>query len=963
MKSPIRARARIVLLIAAALLLAAWCLPPFFHAGRYRHVLQAALKRALGRPVTLGAVSVRLLPHPGFTVYNVLIAEDPRFGAEPFARVSRLECDLRWSSLWTSRVDCARIVLDHPDLNVVRNDRGRLNIEDFFLSRTAISGKRSPTPKMRAPAGLELDVEDARLNFIAGITKTDLAVTGLSGALVIDPPSGSIRFQFAGSPVRTGLPVSAAPGTIELSGEWKPGKDFRGPFTALVSTQGSLLYGWIPLFTARNPEIYGLASAGIHVAGTADRLTFHGETRLEQLHRWESLPPASSMPVDVAFAGSYNRLKRRLFIRTADATFVGSHLHIAGTISHLPAAPATDPTLNLVMAVQHSRLSDLVSMVSRLSGNHSHLEIAGRVDGLLTVQGPWREERYGGFVGVRSFWLREHAVSFQAPELGVQIGKAGARLLPVRLRVAQRIECIAKGSLLPVLPGSLRKLAGSSGAGEREAKLRLIRSPSRRPRTLAPLATSSYELTLSATQASLRALSRLALSAGVRSLRDLSVDGRADATVRLEGAAWPFTMPRLTAKADLEQGRLFVPGLTEPLRFRRFHLDLRDHHVRIDPLVAQIGPTVFSGWVSHQEARAKKNPWVFDARAPRLSIEQASLWFAALGHRSPLPILDLIPGLSSLVAGRWAGRNIFAALRAQGSFESPLVTYRSLGFRNVRASIRIADRVAIIDRASFAVAGGQGNGSGRVDFKQRETNGKFTFQGGRLDQLTRNFPPDLRRVRGAFFAAGHFTAHGLTSQEMSASLEGKASLSFRNVSFGSFDPLQAIAQAASLGSLATQSDSAHLAFAQLRLSIAHRQIDFQPSRAVLSGAILELQGDCGFNGVANLLIDADLNGVTRRWMSVARAPLIVANDSQGGADSVPENQPTDAAPRPGGAMPSYTSGAPGTDGASSFPSLAQQGRFAVLHLDGPLNDLTLARGVQQAKLGISSVPGAFSGKR
>jgi hypothetical protein len=944
MKLPLRAHARMILLAAAALLLAAWLLPPFFHAGRYRRVLKAGLESKLGRPVELGAVSVRLLPHPGFSIGNVLIEEDPRFGSEPFARVDRVECDLRWRSLLGSRLDCARILLEGADLNVVRNNQGRWNIEDFFLRSHTVSGIRSPRSKTTPGDGFELDVEGTHLNFISGITKTVWTVAALSGGLTLSPSAGSIRFHFTGSPVRTGLTLPATPGTIELSGEWKPGENLHGPFTARVDTDGSLLYGWIPFLTGRNPEIYGLASAAIKVAGTVDRLRFHGEAQLDQLHRWESLPPLSSMPVALNFSGSYTRSGGRLFVQSADAEFAGSHLHLAGTIDQFPGTPRMD----VVLAIERSQLSDVVSMISRLSGRATAASLSGRVDGSLTVQGPWRRERCGGLVGVRSFRLRERAISFQAPALSVQIGETGARLLAARFLVGPNIEGIVKGSLFPALPGFLHKTAAGRESGAREVKVLPGRPASKRRRTPAPLPGSNYELTLVTPHASLHALTRLARSLGVRPLRDLNAEGNAEATVKLAGSAWPFSMPRFTAEADLDQAQLFVPGLTEPVHFRHCHLEARDRNIRIDRFAAQVGSATLTGWVSHQESRAEDPPWEFGIRTPRLSVERASLWFAALGHRSALPILDLIPGLSSLVAGRRAGRNIFASLRAQGDFESPLVTFRSIGLRNVRAAISIAGRVAKIDDASFEVADGRGNASGRIDFKRApaQVSGNFSLQGGKLGYFAPDFPPALRQVSGAIFATGQFTTRGLTRQEMSANLQGETRLIFQNISFGRFDPLQAVARAAFPGRLRPEREAAHLSSARLNLIVAHERIYLQPFRVIFSGARLDLKGNLAFNGAANLLIHADLNAVPGRLRSGGRTPLIADNPSQ--AESLPEDPFAD--------VPSSTTGSshapfPSPAGVPSFSArLDRRGWVALLRLGGPLKNLAVVRGVERAKV-------------
>src|SRR5579863_10116019 len=80
-----RRTSRRALVAVLFLALAAWFLPSLVSVERYRRRLEAGLEQALKRPVDFGAVSLRLLPRPGFVIENVVVHEDPRFGIEPFA--------------------------------------------------------------------------------------------------------------------------------------------------------------------------------------------------------------------------------------------------------------------------------------------------------------------------------------------------------------------------------------------------------------------------------------------------------------------------------------------------------------------------------------------------------------------------------------------------------------------------------------------------------------------------------------------------------------------------------------------------------------------------------------------------------------------------------------------------------------------------------------------------------------
>lgn len=830
-----RSRLRTALLAFASLLLAAWLIPPFFHAGRYRRVLQSELERRLGRPVQMGSVNFRLLPHPGFSMENVVVEEDSGFGWEPFARVASVECDLRWRSLWGSQLDCSRILLDRPTVDIVRNARGQWNIGTFL--RRGRPGTHVHSPQLTSPTrGLALEARDARINFTLGATQKPLVLNGVQAQVQLDPSPRLIRFDVSGTPQRTDL-STPPPGAVELSGVWNSG----GTFSATISTQGSLLYGWIPLLTGHDAGIYGLMDASLNLTGSAGRVTAQGHMHLDQLHRWESLPPDSSMPVDVSFSGVWDRRKRQLMVHHLDATFADSHIHATGALT----GALGRPQLNLVVAVQQSRLENILSLAGRLTGHRATVHASGRLDGLLTIQGPWKARRYAGLLAVRSVTVRAGDARFSVPEAAVRIDREGAHLLPLRFHPAPGVNCTAQGILTPALP---------------DAKL----SPAPTRGRSMP---GSYAFTVTLNKAPLHGLIRLAAAMHVASFRDLDAQGLASATIRLSGRAWPFSRPQLTAQGDVNSARLLVPGLTEPVQLTSFHLQAVNRKVLISPVSVRLGETTLSGWLKH--AGPKNTPWRFDARAARLNLQQAALWFTVLGYRQPMSILDLIPGLRTLAARRLAGRALFSSVNAQGTFESPEVSFRSLKLHHFRAEVSIADRVGQISQGSFKAANGQGRLEARVDFRSAPARitGNFLLGGISLHRPAWRLPVELSGLNGLVSAQGSFSTRGLTSEEMSANLQGEAIVHLKGLSFGQFDPLQAVAKASSLGALDPNLGSQTLTSAQLDLDVRDQHITLSPVSLRLSGATVDVSGAYGFDGIANFYIQTDFHNLDRRWSS------------------------------------------------------------------------------------------------
>ena len=118
--------------------------PPFVNVGRYRAYIVDSMSRALGRPVSFGTISLRLLPQPGFDFENFTVGDDPAFSPEPILRAEQVTAYLRISSLWRGRLEIARLSFKYPSLNLVRRSEGDWNVESLLYraSRTPSAARR-----------------------------------------------------------------------------------------------------------------------------------------------------------------------------------------------------------------------------------------------------------------------------------------------------------------------------------------------------------------------------------------------------------------------------------------------------------------------------------------------------------------------------------------------------------------------------------------------------------------------------------------------------------------------------------------------------------------------------------------------------------------------------------------------------------------------------------------------------
>jgi hypothetical protein len=834
MRIPFGRHARAAVPLLVVLTLAAWWVPSFLSAERYRRRLETDLGRKLMRPVTFGALSYRLLPRPGFSIYNVVVKDDPRFGAEPFARVERIDCDLRWRSLWRSRLDFAALHLVGPAFNVVRSAKGEWNVENL-LHQSGVALPSDLSSQDDSQRGdIDLEASGARLNFKLGTDKKPLAVTDVEASLRIERGRRLVGFRLAGNPVRTDVAL-ATPGKLELSGEWTPGRDLDGPLDATLRTRGSLLYNWVPLLTGRNPEVYGVLDFDTRLTGSLRSLKIEARGSLNQLHRWESLPPSGSMPVSFSVRGGFDRTLGKAEFESLDALFADSRLHLTGSVEKIPDSPEVD----LVIALERSRLEDLLALGHRVSGLSNSLGVSGRVDGLLTIQGRWNARRYGGFALARDVQLHASSETFNVSDLNVKIDGQEARLAPARITLTPRLEVGVEGVL---------------GCSEPAAKSRGF---------------SVYDLLISAKAAPLHDLVGFARGVGVRALQEFEAEGGVTLRLHLTGSAWPPAAPALAGSAELREVRLLVPGVTEPIGLTEGRFQVNGDRIVADPLVGVIGASTFSGRLEHQGDHSR--PWTFNLRASKLSLEDGSLWFEVLGHRTPLPLLERIPGLRSLAARRTAGASLFGALSVQGSFATPAVTYRSLTLTDFRTFAQVSGRKIRLSKASFRAAGGRGRGSLEVNLSESPARVSVdtTLEGAKLQALAHGFPAPLRSAHGLLSGNGHFQTQGLTREEFAANLRGDATVLLRSVSLGGFDPLSAAARAISWGELDSGRGDVVLRSATAFLQIRDSRVTLSHSPVEISGALFRLSGSYAFDGTVDLDVHADFRHVTRRWIDVA----------------------------------------------------------------------------------------------
>ncbi len=281
-----RAARRIVGFLGLFVLLAI-VLPPFVNLDRYKGRIASSLGNALGRNVTVGNVSARLFPQPGFSLQQVVVHDDPAFSAEPMLQASEVVAQLRITSLWRGRLEIARLSLTEPSLNLVRGEDGRWNIETLLThavqTPAAPTAKRSPEARPRFPY-IEADL--GRINFKIGQEKKAFSLMDADFALWLESESQwSMRLK--AQPMRTDRRMSDA-GTLRISGTFQRGPDLR---QTPVNLKLELLHAQLGQLTAlvygRDRGWRGEVNISGSAAGTPGNLMLAADASVGDFRRYD----------------------------------------------------------------------------------------------------------------------------------------------------------------------------------------------------------------------------------------------------------------------------------------------------------------------------------------------------------------------------------------------------------------------------------------------------------------------------------------------------------------------------------------------------------------------------------------------------------------------------------------------------------------------------------------------------
>lgn len=747
-------RRRRVWAAAAAVVLILFVLRP--GASRLRLRISSSLASALGRPVEIGSVHLRLLPRPGFDLENLVVYDAPAFGSEPLLRAPEVTAVLRLTSLARGRIEIARLDLTEPSLNLVRSDGGRWNLE-VLLERTAHS-PLAPTAKAKSeprPAFPYIQVSSGRINFKYGQEKKPYGLTSADFSLWQDSEN-SWGVRLRAQPFRSDLNLSDT-GLLRVNGTWQRAQSLRDTPLQFSLEWDRPQLGQLSKFLTGNDKGWrGTVLWDATIAGTPGKLQVTSDGSIRDFRRYDIL---SGEAVNLAAHcdAQYSSVDHGLHQVACHAPVGPGSIEVHGEAG----LPATDD-YDLVFTAENVPVSAAVALAQHAKKNlPEDLNAAGTVEANFSMQRTTGSASGAEFEGRGEIAnLRLTSVSRSADLASITFPFAITTHTPI----ASRHVHPSPASAVPRLefgPASLVKASSSA--------------------TVNGWLTRNGYLVSLAGQAEVSRVLRAGRLLGLPVL-NTAAEGSANVDLQIAGS-WsdssannltPYLQPQVTGTAKLHNVGVQIRGTNRPIEISSADLQFGSDAVKVSRLTLNAAHSIWTGTLQLPRGCGTPSACVihFNLNTDEASLSDLRQWAQPnQGER---------PWYSVLTSAGKSSPSFMASLRAAGSVSANRFLVQHLTATGVSANVTLdAGRLKVSDLRG-ELLGGTHRGEWEADFTSKPPvyAGSGTFTELSMDQLADSMNDSW--IAGVGDAEYQIKASGVSSGDFWPSADGVLQFEIRD---------------------------------------------------------------------------------------------------------------------------------------------------------------------------------------
>jgi AsmA family/AsmA-like C-terminal region len=707
-------------------------------ANRLKTRIVNSISLALGRPVEVAAVKLRLLPHPGFDLQDFVVHDDPAFGAEPMLRALEVTASLRITSLLRGRLEIARLNLTEPSLNLVRNPAGHWNLENLIERAARIPVAPTSKPKTEKRPGFPyIEADRGRINFKFGPEKKPYALTEADFALWQDAENAwGVRLK--ARPMRTDFNLSDT-GMVTVDGSWQRAATLRDTPLRFTLQWDRAQLGQVTKLAYGNDKGWrGGLRVSTTLTGTPANLALAASATLEDFRRYDILG-GGDLRLAAQCSARYSSLDHTLSEISCSAPVGAGAIAVAGSIN----GPFSSHSYDLKLTARDLPIQSLVALARHAKqGMPDDLIAAGQLNGNLKLR------RSAGARAGDVIW--EGNGETTGFELESKLNKTVLALgrIPFAVSPAKSSKPRASVKIVPAAETHFE-------VGPFDLALGRLT-----PTTVRGWASRSGYSFVVQGDAQVQRLLQVARMAGIPAPQP-AAEGLARVDFQVAGAWSGFMAPKATGKAQLHSVHAEVRGLNAPLEIASANLVLTPDQISVQNLTASIADSSWRGSLAlPRPCTPDSCPVRFDLHADEIATDRLNQlinphvrkqpWYRFLSSPATgVPYLLTVHATGKLTANRLLVRK-FVATRLSANVELD------------KGRLRLFDLHA-------DVLGGKHVGDWQANFtaKPPEYSGSGSLERIALDQLSESIDDDW--ITGWATATYRVKTAGLDANELFAS--------------------------------------------------------------------------------------------------------------------------------------------------------------------------------------------------
>jgi hypothetical protein len=703
-------------------------------ANRLRARIVSSISSAVGRPVEVASVNLRLLPQPGFDLEGFVMRDDPAFGAEPVMRAQEVTAVLRVLPLLRGKIEIARLNLSEPSLNLVRNEAGHWNLEEL-LQRTAETAV-APTGKAKTetrPGFPYIQASGARINFKYHHEKLPYALTDTDFSLWQDSEN-AWGMRLEAQPVRTDFNLSDT-GMLKVSGSWQRAPDLRDtPLKFTAQWERAQLGQLTKLVYGDDKGWRGAILLTTTLSGTPADLKIAAQASLQNFHRYDIVAGGPLLLV-AHCDGQYSSIDRLLSHIDCHAPVSDGEIALEGNITGLYHPSAYD----LSLSAHDVPLQGLVGLLRHAKGDIPKDLIAeGKINGSLNVLSSNK---------MAAVWKGEGETT--GLHLASKSTKADLNLERIRFAVSRpdaRREAFVDIGPLAVAMGRPTPVAVS-----------------------ARLSRTGYNVQVQG-DAQLRRLLQSAETVGVP-VPKFSADGPAKIDFQIAGEWRGFAAPTITGKAQLHGVHADLNELSEPLEIVSATVALSSEQTRVSNLTASLAGSTWHGSVEIPRPCTRDNKCAAHFNLAADEIDTTELREAAVGNSSSRLWYRFLARKTALT--------LLTTLHAGGKITAGKLTIHNLQATKVSTDLTLEDGELRLSNLQGELMGSVHHGDWTIDFSKQPAvyTGSGTLDEVDLVQLADAMHDEW--ITGTAGASYEVKAYGSTVADLLNSATGSLTVEAR----------------------------------------------------------------------------------------------------------------------------------------------------------------------------------------